>query len=174
MEFIRHLKHQPRKTAVTNAEFSNENGFILLCPKVSLYKNYTSWRSYSIFWSLWLHWSCDKAYTWITVSITTLELSQGWSLGSAGGWVSSKKGSKTRLWKSLIHKLWRNSLSDSISDGELFHWNIFSQTTRQDIFFLHTNISKYEKQTTGNSVLPWRLSEERWFQMMDFHHFSDL
>lgn len=31
-------------------------------------------------------WSCDKAYAWIAVSITTLELSQGWSLVQEAGY----------------------------------------------------------------------------------------
>lgn len=44
MQFIKDLEHQPRKRKkknkkATDAEFSNENGFIFLCPQVSLYKN---------------------------------------------------------------------------------------------------------------------------------------
>lgn len=35
-------KEEKKKKKATDAEFSNEKGFIFLCPQVSLYKNYTS------------------------------------------------------------------------------------------------------------------------------------
>lgn len=40
------------------------------------------------------------------------------------------------------------AVSVSISDGELFYWNIFSTIAKQDTFLLHKAISKHEKHTT--------------------------
>lgn len=115
-------------------------------------------------------WSCDKAYAWIAVSITPLELSQGWSLVQEAGY-PQRKGVKQDCGNHSF-----------ISDGEtasLFPFQMensfigtYSSKQQGKIYSFCMQILVNMK-TTGNSVLPWRLSEERRFQMMNFHHFSD-
>ena len=116
-------------------------------------------------------WSCDKAYAWIAVSVTTLELSQGWSLVQEAGY-PQRKGVKQDFGS---HSFIRSGETASLFPFQMknsFYWNILSQTARQDILFLHTNINKHEKQTTGNSVLPWRPSKEKDFNWWIFITFQ--
>lgn len=78
-------------------------------------------------------WNCDKAYAWITLSVTMTELSQGWS--SAGGQVSSKKRSKRRVWKSLICKLWKSSVCFHFRWRTLLLEHIFHNSKARHISF---------------------------------------
>lgn len=152
-QFIKVLKRQPWKKDVTNAEFSKDNGLILLCSEVSLYKNVTSWWSYCLFWKLWLLEVLMKPMPG-QVCQYNASVSKG-KLSSAR--YAQGKG-MIQDWKSFIS----NGETASLLPFQMenFYWNIFSQTARQIIFLWHINMSKGEKWATGHSVLLWKLAKK--------------
>lgn len=104
--------------------------------------------------------SCDKVSAWMAVSVTVLELSQRWSLVQEAQY-PQRKGVKQDCgnYSSISYR----------ETAPLFPFRMEKtligtySPKEQGKVYVHTTISKHEKQPRSTSVLPSRLSEERWF-----------